>query len=190
MEACNDVRCVEYMEGTVRFENNVRCTKDMPTFMPPKPTRNGPGTKELLQTLQNEGTRTTQDRFIFSPHRKLATVLGFGAVGTRINIWLNQKPRTTGAVVKWQFLLKWCKNVGYSKVSAKTVRAPATRGLQSQATLVSAHRIESCEQSLTDVPYVGPVFGVPKTNISGFVAVGPHCALLKPCCRIGGPKSP
>ena len=51
------------------FENNVRCTIDMPTFMPPKPTRNGPGTKELLQTLQNEGTRTTQDRFIFSPQR-------------------------------------------------------------------------------------------------------------------------
>ena len=54
-------------------------------------------------------------------------------------------------MVKWQFLLllKWRKNVGYSKVSAKTVRAPATRGLHSQATLVSAHRIESCEQSPT-----------------------------------------
>ena len=50
-------------------------------------------------------------------------------------------------MVKWQFLLKWCKNAGYSKVSAKTTRAPATRGLQSQAALVSAQRIESCEQN-------------------------------------------
>ena len=29
----------------------------------------------------------------------------------------------------------------------QTMRAPATRGLQSQAALVSAQRIESCEQS-------------------------------------------
>ena len=50
-----------------------------------------------------------------------------------------------------------------SKVSTKTMRAPATRGLQSHA------------QAVADVPYVGPVFGVSKTSISGFVAVGPHC---------------
>ena len=41
-------------------------------------------------------------------------------------------------------------------------------------------------QALADVPYMGPVFGVSKTSISGFVAVGPHCAQLKTCCRIGG----
>ena len=33
---------------------------------------------------------------------------------------------------------------------------------------------------------MGPVFGVSKTSISGFAAVGPHCAQLKTCCRIGG----
>ena len=33
---------------------------------------------------------------------------------------------------------------------------------------------------------MGPVFGVSKTSISGFVAVGPHCAQLKTCCRTGG----
>ena len=33
---------------------------------------------------------------------------------------------------------------------------------------------------------MGPVFGVSKTSISGFVAVGPHCAQQKTCCRIGG----
>ena len=60
----------EYLEGAVRFENNVRCTMDMPTIMPPKPTRNGPGTKEPLPTMQKEGTRNTQERFIFFPHRK------------------------------------------------------------------------------------------------------------------------
>ena len=47
-----------YGEGTVRFENNVRCIIDMPTFMPPKPTRNdGLGTKEPSPTMQKEGTR-------------------------------------------------------------------------------------------------------------------------------------
>jgi len=56
------------MEGTGRFENNVRCTINMPTFMPPKPTRNGPGTKEPLPTMQKEGTRNVQELFIFSPH--------------------------------------------------------------------------------------------------------------------------
>ena len=71
----------------------------------------------------------------------------FRGVGTRINFYLNQKPRKAGTLVKWQFLLKWCKNAGYSKVSAKTMCAPATRGLQSQAVLVSAQCIESCEQS-------------------------------------------
>jgi len=53
------------MEGTVRFENNVRRTIDMPTFMPPKPTRNGLGTKEPLPAMQKEGTRNTQERFTF-----------------------------------------------------------------------------------------------------------------------------
>ena len=33
---------------------------------------------------------------------------------------------------------------------------------------------------------MGPVFGVSKTSISGFVAVGSHCAQQKTCCRIGG----
>ena len=171
----------EYMEGTVRFENNVRCTIDMPTFMPPKPTRNGPGTKELF--IANLAKRRNQDHpgpVLYSLPIGISDGPGFGVVGTRINIWLNQKPRTTGAVVKWQFLLKWCKNVGYSKVSAKTVRAPATRGLQSQATLVSAHRIESCEQSPTSHRRAlrGACFWGLKTSISGFVAVGPHCIYI------------
>ena len=45
------------MRFGARFENNVRCIIDMPTFMPPKPTRNGLGTKEPLPTMQKEGTR-------------------------------------------------------------------------------------------------------------------------------------
>ena len=44
-------------------------TIDMPTFMPPKPTRNGLGTKKPLPTMQKEGTRNTQERFIIVPHR-------------------------------------------------------------------------------------------------------------------------
>ena len=48
-----------------------------------------------------------------------------------------------------------------------------------------ALNLVSKAQPLTDVPYVGPVFGVSKTSISGFVSVGPPCALLKTCCRIG-----
>ena len=49
-----------------------------------------------------------------------------------------------------------------------------------------ALNLVSKAQRLTDVPYLGPVFGVSKTSMSGFVALGPHCALLKTCCRIGG----
>ena len=68
------------------------------------------------------------------------------------------------------------------------MRAPATRGLQSQAALVAAQCIESCEQSPSSGRRAlhGACFWVSKTSISGFVAVGPHCAQLKTCCRIGG----
>ena len=68
------------------------------------------------------------------------------------------------------------------------MRAPATRGLQSQAALVSAQRIESCEQSPSSGRRAvnGACFWGLKTSISGFVAVGPHCAQQKTCCRIGG----
>ena len=56
----------ECMEGTARFENNVRCTIDMPTFMPPKPTR--PRNK---RTSANLAKRRNQDHpgpfYILSP---------------------------------------------------------------------------------------------------------------------------
>ena len=55
--------------GSVRGYKG-RCIIDMPTFIPPKPTRNGPGTKEPLPTMQKEGTRNAQERFIFFPHSK------------------------------------------------------------------------------------------------------------------------
>ena len=114
----------------------------------------------------------------------MSDVPGFGVLGTRINIDLNTETQERWRFGKWQFLSKWCNNAGYSKLSAKTVRAPATRGVQSQAALVSAHRIETSEQS--NLSLMEPLFGVLKTSISGFVAVGLHCALLKTCCRIGG----
>ena len=72
-----------YEEGTVSFENNVRSPIDMPTFMPPKPTRNGPGTKEPLPTMQKEGTRNTQERFIFIPHSKERRSWAYRVLGTR-----------------------------------------------------------------------------------------------------------
>ena len=61
------------------------------------------------------------------------------------------------------------------------VSSPRPRWLQ-----LNALNLVSKAQALADVPYMGPVFGVSKTSISGFVAVGPHCAQLKTCCRIGG----
>ena len=39
---------------------------------------------------------------------------------------------------------------------------------------LNALNLVSKAQVLADVPYMGPVFGVSKTSISGFVAVGPH----------------
>ena len=61
------------------------------------------------------------------------------------------------------------------------VSSPRPRWFQ-----LNALNLVSKAQALADVPYMGPVFGVSKTSISGFVAVGPHCAQLKKCCRIGG----
>ena len=115
---------------------------------------------------------------------------GFRVVGARINI-IQRKPRTAGTVVKYKFLLKWRARARatYSKVSAKTVGPPATRGLQSQgrAAFSSAPwNPVSKAQALADVPYVGPVLVASKTSMFGLVAVGPHCAQLKTCCRIGG----
>ena len=121
--------CVNIWRAREGLKIMLRCTISMATFMPPKPTRNGPRTKEPLPTMQKEGTRNVQERFIFSPI-VLSDVPGFGALGTRINVKLKRKHRNAGAVVKWQFLLNWCKNASYSKVSAKTVRAPASHGLQ------------------------------------------------------------
>ena len=117
-------------------------------FHAPKAHQERPRNKRTIANLKTKEPGPPRT-VLYSLPIGISDGSGFGVVGTRINIWLNQKPRTAGAVVKWQFLLKWCKNVGYSKVSAKTVRAPATRGLQSQATLVSAHRIESCEPNLS-----------------------------------------
>ena len=64
------------------FEDNVRSPIDMPTFMPPKPTRNGPGTKEPLPTMQKEGTRNV----LYSFPIVRSDVPGFRVLGTRINI--------------------------------------------------------------------------------------------------------
>ena len=50
------------------------------------------------------------------------------------------------------------------------VSSPRPRWFQ-----LSALNLVSKAQALADVPYVGPVLGVSKTSISGFVAVGPHC---------------
>lgn len=63
------------------------------------------------------------------------------------------------------FWLKWCNNVGYRKVSAKTTRAswppvPGRAGCSSKPKVW-----ETCPT----YPCVGPVFGVSKTIISGFV---------------------
>ena len=71
-------------------------------------------------------------------------------------------------------LIPRCKNEGWSKVSAKTMRAPATRRLQSQAALLqlSALNLLSKVQALADVPYVGFVFG------TSFVAVDPLCICM------------
>ena len=73
-------------------------------------------------------------------------------------------------MVKWQFVLTRCKNEGYSKVSAKTVRAPATRGLQSQAALVQLIALNLVPNLSQTCPTWGLVLGL-KTSISGFVAV-------------------
>ena len=53
------------------------------------------------------------------------------------------------------------------------VSSPRPRSFQ-----LSVVNIVSKAQALADVPYVGPVFGVSKTRISGFVAVGPHCIYI------------
>ena len=80
---CGSVR--EYMEGTVRFENNVRCTMDMPAIMPPKPTRNGPGTKNHCQPCKKKEPGTPRNVLYSFPIVK-SDVPGFRVVGTRINI--------------------------------------------------------------------------------------------------------
>ena len=61
------------------------------------------------------------------------------------------------------------KNLGYRKVSAKTMRAPATSSPRPRWLQLSALNLVSKAQALGDVPYVGPFLGVSKTIISGFV---------------------
>ena len=53
------------------------------------------------------------------------------------------------------------------------VSSPRPRWLQ-----LNALNLVSKAQALADVPYMGPAFGVSKTSISGFVAVGPHCIYI------------
>ena len=53
------------------------------------------------------------------------------------------------------------------------VSSPRPRRFQ-----LNALNLVSKAQALADVPYMGPVFGVSKTSISGFVAVGPHCIYI------------
>ena len=53
------------------------------------------------------------------------------------------------------------------------VSSPRPRWLQ-----LNALNLVSKAQALADMPYMGPVFGVSKTSISGFVAVGPHCIYI------------
>ena len=117
-----------------------------PLSCPQSPPGTAQEQKNHCQPCKKKEPGTPRNVLYSFPIEK-SDVPGFRVVGTRINIFLSQRPRNAGAAVKWQFLLKWRKHAGYSKVSAKTVRAPATRGLQSQAALVSAQRIESCEQS-------------------------------------------
>ena len=159
----------------------------MPTFMPPSPPGTAQEQKNHWQPCKKKEPGTPRN-VLYSLPIGISDGPGFRVVGARISIRLKRKPRTAGTVVKCQFLLKWCKNATYSKVSAKTVGAPASRGLQSQgrAGFSSAPwNPVSKAQALADVPYVGPVFKASKTSMSGLVAVGPHCAQLKTCCRIG-----
>ena len=53
------------------------------------------------------------------------------------------------------------------------VSSPRPRWFQ-----LNALNLVSKAQALADVPYMGPVLGVSKTSISGFVAVGPHCIYI------------
>ena len=171
------------MEGTVRFENNAKCTIDMPTFMPPSPPGTAQEQKNHCQPCKKKEPGTPRN-VLYSLPIGISDDPGFRVVGARINIRLKRKPRTAGTVVKCQFLLKWCKNL---EQGFRQNRRP--RGLQSQGRAgfsAAPWNPVRRAQALADVPYVGPVFGASKTSMSGLVAVGPHCAQLKTCCRIGG----
>ena len=68
------------------------------------------------------------------------------------------------------------------------MRAPATRGLQSQAALVSAQHIESCEQSPSSGrrDLHGACFWGLKNKHFWLRGCGPSLCTAKTCCRIGG----
>ena len=71
MEASNEVSALKYVRRA-RWALKIMLGRQYtcPLSCPQKPTRNGPGTKEPLPTMQKEGTRNTQERFIFIPHSK------------------------------------------------------------------------------------------------------------------------
>jgi len=74
------------MEGTVRFENNVKCTIDMPTFMPPSPPGTAQEQKNHCQPCKKKEPGTPRNVLYSFPIEK-SDVPGFRVVGTRINIF-------------------------------------------------------------------------------------------------------
>ena len=166
------------MEGT-------KCTIDMPTFMPPSPPGTAQEQKNHCQPCKKKEPGTPRN-FLYSLPIGISDGPGFRVVGARINIRLKRKPRTAGTVVKCQFFVEMVQK-RYLQQGFRQNRRP--RGLQSEGRAgfsAAPWNPVRRAQALADVPYVGPVFGASKTSMSGLVAVGPHCAQLKTCCRIGG----
>ena len=174
----------EYMEGTEALKKLQVYHKPCPLSCPQSPPGTAQEQKSHCQPCKRKEPGTPRN-VLYSVPIGISDGPGFRAVGARINIRLKRKPRTAGTVVKCQFLAKTPLIARFPpKPSAHqllVVSSPRPHWFQ-----LIALNLVSKAQPLTDVPYVGPVFGVSKTSMSGFVAVGPHCALLKTCCRIGG----
>ena len=141
----------------------------MPTFMPPKPTRNGPGTKEPLPTMQKEGTRNVQECFIFFPH------------GNERRSWVSSELELVLYSPETQE--RW--RCGKMTIFAEMVQKRRLQQGFRQNLVVSS---PPCEQSPSSGRRAlrGACFWGSKTSMSGLVAVGPQCAQLKTYCRIGG----
>ena len=116
----------------MRFENNVKCTIDMPTFMPPSP----PAAQEHKNHCQpcKKKEPGTPRNVLYSLPIGISDGPGFRVVGARINCRLKRKPRTAGTVIKCNFLLK-------------TVGPPATRSPVPRPRWFQLSTLEPCEQS-------------------------------------------